>query len=98
MILPWPRAPTRLHRDVAKLSAEDRELTEDFIRMLEAKRRRRAATHRTWLYRLKRAQQQAEQFIHDEGISSLPVDVVEIAESRSIVVQPSLSQQQVLRG
>lgn len=38
--------------------------------------------------RLKRAQQQAEQFIHDEGISSLPVDVVEIAESRSIVVQP----------
>ena len=31
-----------LHRDVAKLSAEDRELTEDFIRMLQAKRERKS--------------------------------------------------------
>lgn len=37
--------------------------------------------------RLKRAQTQAEQFIRDEGILSLPVDVLEIAESRGIVVQ-----------
>jgi Zn-dependent peptidase ImmA (M78 family) len=37
--------------------------------------------------RLKRAQLQAEQFLRDEGIASLPVDVMEIAESRGIVVQ-----------
>lgn len=37
--------------------------------------------------RLKRAQSQAEQFLRDEGITSLPVDVMEIAESRGIVVQ-----------
>lgn len=37
--------------------------------------------------RLKRAQMQAEQFLRDEGIASLPIDVIEIAESRGILVQ-----------
>lgn len=37
--------------------------------------------------RLKRAQVQAEQFVRDEGITMLPVDVMEIAESRGIVVE-----------
>jgi Zn-dependent peptidase ImmA (M78 family) len=37
--------------------------------------------------RLKRAQLQAEQFLRDEGITSLPVDVMEIAERRGILVQ-----------
>ena len=32
-----------LHRDVAKLSTEDRELTEEFIRMLQARRNKGAA-------------------------------------------------------
>lgn len=37
--------------------------------------------------RLKRAQLQAEQFLRDEGITALAVDVMEIAESRGIAVQ-----------
>lgn len=37
--------------------------------------------------RLKRAQMQAERFLQEEGITSLPIDVIDIAESRGIVVQ-----------
>ena len=37
--------------------------------------------------RLKRAQLQAERILQEEGITSLPVDVMEIAASRDIVVQ-----------
>lgn len=37
--------------------------------------------------RLKRAQSQAEQFLRDEGITKLPIDVMEIAEGRGILVQ-----------
>lgn len=37
--------------------------------------------------RLKRAQLQAEQLLRDEGIVALPIDVMEIAESRGITVR-----------
>lgn len=37
--------------------------------------------------RLKRAQLQAEQFLREEGITSLPIDVMEIAEGRGIRVE-----------
>ncbi|MBS0234242.1 MAG: ImmA/IrrE family metallo-endopeptidase [Proteobacteria bacterium] len=38
--------------------------------------------------RLKRAQQEAEKLLRDESLESVPVDVLEIAASRNILVQP----------
>lgn len=37
--------------------------------------------------RLKKAERQAEQFLRDEGITQLPIDVISIAESRDILVK-----------
>ena len=41
----------------------------------------------TLALRLKKAERQAEQFLRDEGITKLPIDVVALAESRDILVK-----------